>query len=308
MAEPALTRPRAVSTTPFEQHDASVDGLRLRYIDVRPVDTALGVDPVAGTAAALPIVILAGHTSRLEGFDPLVAALRARHRVIVLDFPGSGYSDKPEREYTLDFYERTLLAFLDQLGVDCAALIGGSLGGNLTLRLGHDHPERFPRLAVWGPAGAWKAQPRLAKVVRLTGSKVLFWPTVWGQSRFWYSRDFPGRQAALDGTFAYYREVMCRGFLQMYFGIAADQLAHSLFDIASQISQPTLLCWGDQDNGAGMKAGVARLHELIPDNRLRVFEGARHSLETEHPDELADEILQFLARPADDARATGPDR
>ena len=74
----------------------------------------------------------------------------------------------------------------------------------------------------------------------------------------------------------------------------AARLAHSLFDIAPSITQPTLLMWGDQDNGAKMGDGVARLHELLPDNTFHVFPGARHSLEAELPVELATTITTFL--------------
>ena len=127
---------------------------------------------------------------------------------------------------------------------------------------------------------------------------MLFWPTVWVQSRYWYSDDFPRRAAALAETFAYYREVMCPGFIRMYWGMAADQVSHSLFDIAPEIKQPVLLMWGDRDNGANMGAGVARLHHLLPHNELRVFPGARHSLEAEIPTELAGVIDEFVSRPA----------
>ena len=261
-----------------------VDGMRLRYLDTGPVE------------GSLPLLVIPGHTARIEGFLPMVPALAAAHRVLVLDCPGSGESEKPDRTYDLRFYEDTLIAFLDHLGIDQAIPVGGSLGGNLVLRLGHRFPERFPRLVLWAPGSAWKAKPVLAWLTRnVVGSrllrKVLFWPVVRAQSRFWYSPDHPGRQQELDETFAYYRRIMSPGFLAMYWGMAADQLRRSLFDLAPEIGQQTLLMWGDQDNGAQMGKGVARLHQLLPDNRLHVFPGRRHSLEAECPDDLAEQIL-----------------
>jgi 2-hydroxy-6-oxonona-2,4-dienedioate hydrolase len=285
---PGPTRPISVRASDFPQHDVTVDGLRLRYVDV---------GPTAPAGRPKTLVILGGHTSRLEGFDAIVQPLSRRSRVVVLDFPGTGYSDKPDRPYSLRFYEDTLIHFLDALGIDKAVLVGGSLGGNLVLRLGHRFPERFPLLVAWAPASAWRAQPRLAGLMRSLGGRILFWPTVWIQSRFWYGDDFPGRDAALDGTFAYYREVMSKGFVRMYWEIGIDQLESSLFDIAPEIQQPTLLLWGDRDNGANMGAGVARLHKLLPHHEFRVFPGVRHSVETEIPDELAGRIDEFVSRP-----------
>lgn len=281
------SRPVAVGTTGFEQHDIEVLGSRLRYIDVGPRDSPRD-SPV--------LLVIPGHTARIEGFDAMVPALAAEHRVLVVDLPGSGYSDKPDRAYTLTYYEDVLAAFLDALGIDVAIPVGGSLGGNLVLRLGHRWPDRFPRLVPWAPGGSWKAQPLLAMVVRTVAPawRLLFWPTVRIQSRFWYHEDFPGRDTALDETFTYYREIMSPGFVAMYWGIVADLLAHSLFDPAPQIRQPTLLLWGDQDHGAGMGRGVAKLAELLPDCTLHVFPGARHSLEAEIPDQLAATILAWL--------------
>jgi pimeloyl-ACP methyl ester carboxylesterase len=293
MAPP--TRPVRVPASRYEQRDVGVDGLRIRYIDEGPTETA---------PATRTLVIIPGHTARLEGFDEMVPVLAEHHRVLVLDLPGSGYSEHPVRSiasYDLRFYEDTIVGFLDVLGVDRAVPVGGSLGGNLVLRLGHRFPDRFPLLCLWAPGGAWKAKPALAALSRKLMGQWSVWPSVRIQSRFWYAKDFPGRQQALDETFSYYREIMGPGFVHMYWGIAADQLAHSLFDIAPSITQPTLLMWGDLDNGAGMGKGVARLHELLPDNTFHVFPGARHSVEAEIPEQLATTITGFLAQhpPAD---------
>lgn len=283
----ALRLPVNPDVGPGPDRYVTVDGLRIRYRDLGPA------------AAAQPLLILPGHTARLEGYDDLATRLAAEHRVLVLDLPGCGGSDRPERDYTLRFYEDVALGFLDALGIGPAVPVGGSLGGNLVLRLGHRCPDRFRRLVPWAPGGAWPARPGLARAVRAAAPawRLLFWPTVWVQSRFWYSRDWPGRAAALEGTFAYYRSIMGPGFVRMYWGIVADLLATSLFDLAPDIHQPTLLLWGDRDHGGGMGKGVARLHELLPNAQLHVFPGARHSVEAEIPGDLAAAILRWLALP-----------
>lgn len=278
--------PITVARTPFAEQRVDIAGIALRYIDEGP------------RAAPVTLLVIPGHTARIEGFDAMVPALAQQHRVVVVDLPGSGYSEKPERQYTLRLYEDTLVGLFDALGLDGVVPVGGSLGGNLVLRLGHRFPDRVRRLVAWAPGSVWPARPRLARLVRRRCGQRAFWPSVRIQSRFWYSSDFPGRAAALDETFAYYREVCSPGFVQMYWGLAADQLEYSLFDLAPAIEQPTLLLWGDQDHGGGMGKGVARLHDLLPNDELVVFEGARHSLEAEIPDRLAAEILGFLARTA----------
>ena len=295
-SDPGWTRPQSVRATRYPQHDIEIDGLRLRYIDVRPEG-----DPEA------TVLVIHGHTSRIEEYDGLVPHLSERMRVLVVDLPGSGYSDKPERAYSLAFYEDILVDFLDALGVEQAHLAGGSMGGNLTLRLGQRFPERFPRLAPWAPGSAWPARPWVAKVMRRLNSYALFWPIVRVQSRYWYSEDWPLREATLDETFRYYDEVMSPGFVRMYFDMAADQVGRTLFDIAAEIEQPTWLGWGDRDHGANMGEGVARLHELLPNSELRVFPGARHSLAAEIPDDLGRAVAEFLLRrPGDQSWSRAP--
>jgi len=284
-----LTRPVNVPATPFEQHDINVNTLRLRYIDVGPLEPqrANGV-----------LLLIHGHTSRIEEYDGLVPTLSKRHRVLVVDLPGSGYSDKPDRPYSLRFYEDTLVRFLKALGVEHAHLAGGSMGGNLVLRLAHRFPDRFDRLAPWAPGSAWPAQPFAASAIRAVSSYAMFWPIVKIQSGYWYSDDWPGREQALANTFAYYEEVMGPGFVRMYFDMAADQVGRTLFTMAPEIRQPTLLGWGDRDDGANMGDGVKRLDKLLPHSELHVYPDARHSLAAEVPEPLAATIEEFLTRPA----------
>ena len=262
----------------------TVLGLRLRIGDTGRPDDAEGP----------PLLVIPGHTARIEGFDELAEYLPARRRLVVVDLPGCGESDRPDRHYDLRFYEDVLVALLDELGIEQAVPVGGSLGGNLVLRLGHRFPDRFPELVLWAPGGAWRAHPRAGRWVGRLG-RAAFWPSVWVQSRFWYDRSFEGRERELAATFAYYRTIMGPGFVRMYWGIAGDQVAHSLFDIAPAIRQRTLLMWGDRDHGARMGDGVAELGRLLPNHRFVIFPGARHSIETEIPELLGRTIVEFLS-------------
>jgi pimeloyl-ACP methyl ester carboxylesterase len=272
--------------TPYPTHHADIHGLRTRYIDVRP----------EGSEEAPPVVLLHGHASRIEEYDAFVPYLSERRRVIVLDLPGCGQADKPhDKAYTLDLYQDTILGLLDRLEVKQLDAAGGSLGGNLTLRLGAREPERFRKLAAWAPAGAWQPMKHwqlLAQVMRRIPG--LFWPSIWIQSRFWYSREWAGRTAALEDAFRYYREAWGPGFFRMYWDVGHDQARTSLFDIVDRIRQPVLLGWGDRDHALGMGKGVKRLKELLPDARLHVFARASHSLANERTEELGKLVDGFL--------------
>jgi 2-hydroxy-6-oxonona-2,4-dienedioate hydrolase len=277
-------RPEKVNRTRYPEQDLVVMGSRLRLIDVGP------------RSGATPLLLIPGHTSRIEEYDAILPRLARDRRVIVFDFPGSGYSEKPIRRYTLEFYEDVALAVLDALGIEKADLAGGSQGGHLTLRLGARAPGRFERLVPWSPGGAWNARPYFARAIDLVSSYGFFVPTVRVQSRFWYRPDWPGREAALGNTFRYYDEVMSPGFIDMYWGMAQDQIAHSLFDVAPNVPQPTLLIYGDRDTTPGMQEGVVKIQGLMPHCELRCYEGAPHSIASDMSDRLAEDVAAFLAK------------
>lgn len=279
------SRPRSATATSHEQRDVTVNGLRIRYVDVRPSEERDS-----------PVLLIHGHGSRLEEYEELVPHLATRRRVLVPDLPGSGYSDKPDRRYDLAFFEDTLLGFLDAAGVERAHLAGGSLGGNLVLRLGHREPERFGRLAAWAPASAWERMHGWALFGHLMKHlRFMFWPSLWVQSRFWYSKSWQGRHRALAEAWTYFREVYGPGFHRMYWEIGADQARTSLFPHAHRIEHETYLAYGDQDKALGMDRGVQRLATLLPRALLRCFRGARHSLANEIPEVLGGEVDAFLA-------------
>jgi pimeloyl-ACP methyl ester carboxylesterase len=282
----SLHRPLRVRATRYEQRDATVLGdVRLRYVDV-----------AAQEESGPPLVLLHGIASRIEEYEDIIDPLRRSRRVVALDLPGNGYSDKPARRYTLSFLEDSVLALLDHLGVGRADLAGGSLGGNLVLRLGHREPQRFRRLVAWGPAGVWDPM-RSASVFHTIASRmgtVLFWPMMWVQSRFWYHPRWRGRGAALAEAFAHYREILEPSFVRMYFDLCGEQVRTSLFPIAPGITQATRIVWGDSDHALGMGEGVKRLVSLLPNASLCVVQGARHALAAEVPERLAREVDAFL--------------
>jgi len=291
--DPGLTRPREVPETAHAQRDVRVDGLRLRTLDEGPRDAEV-------------VVVLPGHTARIEDYDSLVPFLAERRRVLLPDLPGKGYSSKPDRPYSFAFYTDVLADYLDALGVERVHLAGGSLGANLALRFAHRHPERVERIAAWAPGSAWPARPWLAAVIRTLGSYPLFWPAIRVQSTYLYSEDNPDRERLLAEKFAYYEEVMGPGFVRMYFDMAADSVGSSLFEIAPEIPHPVLLLRGSLDDGANMAEGIRKLEALLPRARLETIPGARHALTSEAPAVLAGKVEAFFDAPAPAAGSAAP--
>ena len=81
----------------------------------------------------------------------------AGNRVILLDLPGHGLSDKPRRAsyHRMDIYARHVEALLDHLEIDKAVVGGVSLGGNVALLVASQSPERVQGLVVEMPVLEW---------------------------------------------------------------------------------------------------------------------------------------------------------
>lgn len=73
--------------------------------------------------------------------------------VIIPDLPGFGDSDKPDLDYTLDFFSAAVLEFADLIGLDKFALVGNSLGGAVSLGMALDAPDRVTHLMLMGCGG-----------------------------------------------------------------------------------------------------------------------------------------------------------
>ncbi len=88
----------------------------------------------------------------------LAADLAAEgNRVILLDLPGHGLSARPQRAsfHRMDTYAGHVVALLDHLGIDQAVVGGVSLGGNVSLLVAAQAPERVRGLVVEMPVLEW---------------------------------------------------------------------------------------------------------------------------------------------------------
>jgi pimeloyl-ACP methyl ester carboxylesterase len=75
-----------------------------------------------------------------------VPAFADKARLIFIDLPGHGQSDKPQTAYTMDFFANAVLAVLRDAKVDKATLIGHSMGGAVLCRVHHHAPEKVAAL------------------------------------------------------------------------------------------------------------------------------------------------------------------
>ena len=100
------------------------------------------------------VVLLHGLLFSRHMHDALARALSEQgHRVLTLDLLGHGESDRPPDmwRYSMTEFGREVVALLDHLEIDEAAVMGTSLGANTTLEVASLAPERLRGMVIEMP-------------------------------------------------------------------------------------------------------------------------------------------------------------
>jgi len=96
-----------------------------------------------------PLVLIHGLAGNLHNFGYIMDRLAADFRVIAVDRPGCGWSERDgDEQARVPEQARMIAAMLEKEGVGPAVLVGHSLGGAVSLTLALNHPERVRALAL----------------------------------------------------------------------------------------------------------------------------------------------------------------
>ncbi len=95
-----------------------------------------------------PIVFLHAFPLNRTMWEPQVAGLAHRHRVITVDLRGHGESDAPLWRYTMAGFAEDINGLLDHLAIPRATFVGLSMGGYILFALYRMYPALFHALAL----------------------------------------------------------------------------------------------------------------------------------------------------------------
>ncbi|OUD08574.1 hypothetical protein BVC71_13015 [Marivivens niveibacter] len=100
------------------------------------------------------IVLIHGLMGQMRNFAPeLIDALSKDHRVILVDRPGSGYSDPlPAGANGIASQADLIASLIEQMELEKPTVVGHSLGGAVAISLALDHPNSVGSLALIAPA------------------------------------------------------------------------------------------------------------------------------------------------------------
>ena len=111
-----------------------VDGVKLHYLD---------------GGSGEPVVFLHGWPTSAYLWRDIVGPIAEHNRILALDLPGFGKSDKPlDASYSFRFFEEMLDGFLGALNIEATSLAVHDLGGPVGLYWASNHPDRLQKLAL----------------------------------------------------------------------------------------------------------------------------------------------------------------
>ncbi len=215
-----------------------------------------------------------------------VPELAKRARVIALDLPGHGASDKPETAYSMSFFAGAVEAVMLDAGVDKAVLVGHSMGTPIIRQFHRHYPGKT--LALVSVDGALQnmysgmLDPLIAEL-RKPGYKDLAGKFI--ASMF----TNPGTEALRDATLATTLATPQHVMVGSFEGMRDPEIWKD-----DPIGVPLLVLNAKSEYWT--PAYVEYVRKLSPQVDYRVIEGTGHFLMLEKPQELNAAILDFLRK------------
>ena len=268
--------------TAAEQHLVTVESLRVHYIE-------------SGTGRA--VVMIHGNAGGVEDFELGVMQLLSReYRVIAIDRPGHGSSDRPaEKSATVEYQAQLLHRTLSHLGVAQPVLIGHSWGAALALAYALKYPDEVSALVLLAPAAYPDAG--VNGLLRMT----IRTPVLRDLSLLLGRSTFGRRRLKRDLARAFYPQMVPENYFKMassswlgrkqFKAYLEDEwsLNDSLKKMSKryiEISIPVVIVTGAEDKIVSPKENAYRLQTTIRGSQLIELKNAGHEIPQTHPDSV----------------------
>ena len=267
-------------------------------MEQREVDTALGRIRVriGGSGDAMmfwPSLLMTGDmwAAQADRFS-------GDHRVVLVDPPGHGGSQKLTAPFTFDECARCIVDILDGLGVERTHFVGNSWGGMIGGTFAAAYPDRIGRAVLMNcTASAAGTRQRieygfLLQIAKLLGGirppltrsvlKAFLGPTTFATRPdvVAFVRDTVQAVDLRSGAWAVKSVVPAR----------PDQRA-----LLARVRTPVLVVAGVEDATFGLPETIA-MAEAIPGAAIAVLEGVAHLAALENPAVVNTLIAEFVAR------------
>lgn len=260
-----------------------VDGLTIHYQDTGPRDA-----PV--------LVLLHGFGSSLQTWDVWAAKLELNYRVIRLDLPGFGLTGpSPLHDYSEANDLATLTHFVDKLGVSSFSVLGHSMGGKMAWGLAAAKPDRVKALVLMAPDGFAQAKD--------IGTKPYAMPSIMGVIKFSLPKILVRKSiepAFYDATALsdrlvdrYYDMLRAPGVRAAILERGNQTIYTDPVPRLKQITAPTLLVWGEQDQMIP-SSNAQSYAEVLANSKTVLLPKLGHLAQEEQPEIALGHVVEFL--------------
>ncbi|WP_420136892.1 alpha/beta fold hydrolase [Sphingomonas sp.] len=225
-----------------------------------------------------PVILLHGGLSSSRGWGGQVPALvKAGYRVILIDSRGHGRSTLGNQPLSYELMAQDVVAVMDKLHLERAAIVGWSDGAIIGLILAMHNANRVDRLYAFGANMDQRGvRPGAADAPIL---KVLL-PRL------------AAEHAALSGN--------PKGFAQLHQALQPMQASEPNYkaaQLAAIRDVPITIAEGDHDEFI-TEAHAHYLARVIPGARLQIFPNGGHFVPWQRPQAFNQAVLAFLQRKA----------
>jgi len=261
-----------------------IDGVRMHYRDE-------GEGPI--------VILLHANYSSLFMWEPWVAALRDRYRVIRLDLPAHGLTGpEPSGNYTLERIQQLFEKFVDEKGLERFTVVGTSIGGTVAMRYTADHPDRIEWLVLISPGSL---EPRVrgrttpANVPKAADLLAYILPKSF--TRFMLTNDYGDPERVSDAVVDEWYEMWMReGNRLAMLNLLRQYVSGGVEDKIRAVSVPVLLIWGEKNKRVPLALAYETKNLLVnsPEVRLEVLPGIGHMLVQEAPEASSKLIRRYL--------------
>jgi len=250
-----------------------------------------------------PVVLIHGWPLSGASWEKQAAALLAAgYRVITYDRRGFGRSSQPSEGYDYDTLAKDTYLLLEALDLNDVALVGFSMGGGEVARyMGKYNEGRVTKvcfMASIAPAlrkdgnNPEGVPPAIFEGIKQAIEKDRF-VQLEEFLKLFYNKKLVGGTDISDAAIHASFNIGCGASYTAYLTCVDAWLEDFREDI-KQITVPTLVIHGDEDQILPIDATGGRMPALIPGSQLHVVQGGPHGLNWTHATEVNIALLEFL--------------